>query len=1730
MRRLFGLFAALLIANPAWAQTGTPAATLDADSLPATSSGATLLHVTAAGRFAITARSASGTALDLVDMITGPTPLAGAPGAADGRLDLLLDAGTYKLRTHPAADATGTVRLHVAPFTQAGAVEAALRDAETDSTLADLQQRSFWLKVSDNQPLRLEAAGRALADLRLWRNGRDLMALTPAQSQIEPTHGHPLRDFLLTERLPPGVYLVTAYGGPPLPWADGDKTSPFSFRTGLSQALRPGWVGGHVGPFGTEVFATSGSDDLVRLSMEGPALLSADGVQDSIDKKARVPQAELRTAQARQDHIVTVSAAQGAAFQLRSEEIGEATSLWQQGDWWVSARSAGFGGDDVPATFILAKRHRFGPLAVVASNAPEIGPGAGWRQRFNLRGRVDVLFHVAVGGKVALVLTGVPTDKPRLTALDAVTDVPQAGQTNLWDVPEGWYQLSVSPTGHAAGVADMTISTPGAAVSLGPPGPASPSVTFGEQHLGWQEQLVLFGNAAPGARFGLTWQASPLDSAAVPVRIGQLAGQATDVPLRAGQGTLTAVELGAGAVPVSYDQAAGLAHVPATGHPREVSLYWRAPEAEAEMPAPEPESAQPVLHDRVAQYFDFEEDTARSFTLDVAQGGLFRVETLGRLHTGGTIGTHFVPELQNGEANGIGQNMLLQGWLRAGSYHVDVTARQSFGHAGVVARPAPLATSLALQPGRVLRATLAAGSGLLVPVDITAPGLYRLELLGLNRVFEARLEDSGGWPLAVSAPLQSTTQELAAGRYRLLVMPQATDARAVIRLTQVVTPPKLTGHGPHALTFGTPQAYTWREPAGRNEPRTPDDWHFALAAPAAVTLSISDGIDAILIGADGTQAAHIVGGTPFTGWLQPGAWRLDARSQGRNDRLDYQLSLQADQLQPGIPNSVKLPGRVSFNLAEARVASLTSFGGVPVRAVLRGADGRVLGRYGARADDWNVAISTLLQPGAYTLDLAGAMPPYQRATPRNGNDRAGSNDTSGSNDGSGSGDSAGSNDNAGSDNSAGNPPDAQPDADGSADTQGQDAVQSRPDGGDAQQDQQDNRGTGQQAGSATTDITLSIPPEAPAETLGEVPAILAGGLVHHLTLKQPAVGQLVVAGAISPAPLAVALERQDAAGTWRSLASEQGRSAVLAVPADALPGAWRLSVWPVDGGSEAIRVAARLASLPASPGAARLLPFALPGIADSLALAHVAVSSKSVLGLAGAADLRVAAWPGHAAAAPQARLVVPQSADFWLMASHPARIVLAPPPAGAPVTLTLAQGELAGLPQQSGALTAWVAEAPGQPGFAPGQPTGVSDHGAIAVVSTGTASLRVADDAERIRATARAVSLALAPGLTLDGSLAATLPPTSATELVLDPGLHALRLALPPGTAAIAGWPDQDGVTVWAGQSALSRTLEGRWSRLLLVNTNQTPAAVSVAQDALAAADVLGPDRSFRRFFGAAGSLDLPVTGAAGQTLVVAGDASGVFIAEDGQVQRGTRLNLAGPGRLTLDHKAGLAAVWLEGPGASPWPQPVPTHLALPCTLTLSGGAMRLSVNQARPALLRIRSTAPVLLGVAGEAPSLFPAGAALSRYVPAGETSLLVISAQDGALSGSLEVSAAPIHPATDGLGETVTTAPGDSVLFGFTLAAPTRIGIGVQAEPDRVSLTLLDASGRILATGAAMLPDLKAGSYVLQAQVPADGPATVIRPAIVGLAPRPDGPPADVVQYYRELAGLTAPKGRTP
>src|SRR5205085_753624 len=260
----------------------------------------------------------------------------------------------------------------------------------------------------------------------------------------------------------------------------------------------------------------------------------------------------------------------------------------------------------------------------------------------------------------------------------------------------------------------------------------------------------------------------------------------------------------------------------------------------------------------------------------------YRVETLGRLQTKLALGTSFLPSLDKAEANGAGENALLQTYLRAGRYRVTASASESAGRLGLSARPSRLIDGNALVPDGGVRATLEGGAGAVFPIEIKERRRYRLELLGLGRPFE------------VSQGMIGEIKRLGA----------------------------------------------------------PDE-----------------------------AVGKIAEKNGFSGRLNPGRYEIEARSLGRNDRLDYTVSLRAKEIQPGRSRKATLPATIPFAIAEDRVVSLTTFGRIDVRGVLKDADGRVIERLDDRTDDWNIALSRQLPAGSYRLELSAVPGQPTKAKP-----------------------------------------------------------------------------------------------------------------------------------------------------------------------------------------------------------------------------------------------------------------------------------------------------------------------------------------------------------------------------------------------------------------------------------------------------------------------------------------------------------------------------------------------------------------------------------------------------------------------------------------------------------------------------------------------------------------------------------------------------------------------------
>ena len=1177
------------------------AAAIDDASLPAAEHAETLLHVSSPGRFTIRAKSASGAALQLVDIMTGPGEEAGVAGAQDGRIDALLDTGTYKLRVRSAAGASGRAALCVAPFHDA-APPAALPQpgAPLATTLQDGEQRAFWLAVPPDGAVRIEAAGRSLADLRLWRDGRALTALEPAALRVEPAAGRPLTDLRLEGRVEPGTYLAVVYGGPALPWTDGDAAQPLLLRSGASPALAEGWAGGPMGPFGSEVYALPPGVGLLRLTLPAAAAAELRAGEDTalLTRTDRDPTARL-VVSPKQTPLVEVRAAAGQVFTLQALEQPGARVVNRPGPYWVSAVVNGAGGDGVPPGVLLERTEAADkPPRIIASTVPQIGSGAAWHTRFNLRGPTTLLLQNTAGGELAVRSTGAGST--------------QRSRPGVYDLPADYYGLDIIPARGAEGSVDLVVGPPGAAAPPLAAWPVDPVIPFGVQVVTPGQTLRLAGPSAPGVQVGLSARKTPVALAEGPLTATQAAGTSLAIPVAlAPGGTLAVSEVGGGPIAFGLQAAGGgsTVVVPIADHARSVVLAWRRVIAPAPIPPPAAPGAAATLSPGPPATLDLARDESRGYALDVPEGGLYRVETLGRLHTAGRIATAFIPRLNEAEANGAGQNMLLQQILRAGRYRVDVTARESAGHLGLAVAPAPIQTGAALTPGGSVRASVPAGAAISFPLAVAGPGdRYRLEVGSLGAPWEGRIEDAQGWPVARTGPLDGATPVLPPGAYRLVVSPPVVDRRVVARLSAVTPAPEITGHGPHRLPFETPQSATWREPEGRDQPRTPDGWDFDLAGPAEVQLTLGDGmVGALQREGDAGPAARVIG--VYQAALEPGRYRLSATSLGRNDRLGYTLALSSAMLQPGTPRRVALPATLGFAVGQARVVSLTSFGNVPVTGVLRRADGGVVARVGARRDDWNIALSRLLPAGRYTLALAAAAPPGLAAVSRPGGFGAGRDDTE---------DKPDDDDQAAQTAPSPAPPDNPPDTASTSD----DATPA-----------------------LTTELRLALPDDLPIVPAPADATALTGAGVHRLSLPQPAAGQLVVAQATSRAPVTLALERQGADG-WRVIALDEGAAPIVASPADDAAAAWRVEAWAVDGGDTPIEVGVRAVVMPAQPAGGVSLA-ALDGMPAPLAVARVGLGGAGPVAVRGD-GLLAGGWAGQALV-PLNGPVLTQSGDVWLL-------------------------------------------------------------------------------------------------------------------------------------------------------------------------------------------------------------------------------------------------------------------------------------------------------------------------------------------------------------------------------------------------------------------------------------------------------------------------------------------------
>jgi hypothetical protein len=1694
-------------------------ARLSPAELPAGRDGSAILTTPAPGRYSIRVKSPSGARIELVDMIEGPTDSSGAPGLRDGRIDALFDKGAYKIRVANAKGAGGKALLSAEPFVEVDDKSPALVAGQIQSgELGDLRQRSYTLDVGPEGRVAIEAEGRALADMRLWRPGGELVDLAFERRNVEPKPGQFMTLIRLEGALAPGRYLVTAYGGEPLVWASGATAQPFLLRLENWTSLDAGLFEGVIGSFGSLRFAAPAGYDAFRLEAPQPAPVRLQALRGAsmarsgaIAKNSRNPFVTLDLASdGKEPAKLEVSGYEGQAFSLRAVRRDAHFSFEGSGPHLVGLDVAGEGGDEIAATALFARVEKDGKTRVLASDMPRLANGRPWRGKFNLRGRTTLLFEVLDAGPVAIDARGVKlaaTIEPTFGALAPRADgkIP-----SHYDLAAGFYTLVLDPIGDAAGVVDVTLGTPGVAAAAPVQAPARVAISFGEQRLERDGSYLIIANVAPELLVGPRVVALPANLEKAPLPLWQGADETISIPLRTpkngkivahdGRGGDVALTFGPETLdnatfvktvkiaPSGKARALGLAFVPdgaAKTEDKEEAKDADKEKQEGTNSPPNPSKPPPGRAPLVAaagraSYFDLARDETRELRFDVAQGGLYRVETLGRLQTAIKIGAAVSTNLGAGENNGPGHNGLVTTYLRAGAYRAAVTAKESSGRLGFSATPATLIETPKLVDEGSARATLAPGKGASVPLEITQDGLYTIDLLGVGRRWRARLEDSEGWPLGKPGETRLLTRQFEKGAYRLVVSPEDVEARMAARLRRFKPLQELAGHGPHRLPFEAPQKLQWREPSAQGAARDPDVWRFSLQGDADVALSITDGMTADVLRGDKESVGKAAVGRDFQGRLGAGDYRVEARAISRDDRLDYEISLKSKELQPGVQRFVDLPAKVAFSLARDAAVDLTSFGDKETLGVLKDSGGAAVEQLTGRADDWNIALSRRLPAGAYTLELAalGASP---QSAPSDGED-------------------------------------------------------SSVDNSEAKNDDSGNQ----------TELRLALPAEIDDGALAATGSkTLTGAGAHVLALPAARAGSLELALARSSSEIALSIERRDADGAWKVVGSRRGLAPFAAWPAPdsdksaSDKSSFRAVVWSVGGAKAPIEIAARAVER-RGQGRAEIALDPVEGAPAPICVGLAELPAASVVEIAAAsAGLFTGSSPGQLLRDARAGALAPQSLNLWFVAPGDCKTGVAVKSLewrGEQIALDLAGGERAELPTLAppkGKARLWLAEsAQGRVGLIAGAGMAVSRDATLALVGDAPPRLWNASGAGPLRLSLRAIDVDVAPVAQGGALFRAAIPPLTAQPVTLATNDAPLALELPAEVAAFAAPGEASDFAIYGGASPLAATYHGappNGGGFWLVNLSSTPAPV-LAAPAPGKRETASTTHALKGFFGAAGEIVVPVDGAKGDRLVSLGGETR-FVSRSGSVSSGATIEIDGPGVALLDHSPGLAALWLERAGKGPWPAAAAKPLSPPGHVALEGSAASFALHQDAPVLLTARADAPAIVAFTqnGRRDVLaFPSGVELRRLMTAGDATLDVYSPHDGPLTGALDVFTSPVIEAHEGVNDAVTLAPGAAALFAFETKREAEIGLGLRAEPDRATMRLLRADGQPLGDGLEQSRKLPVGRYLVEARIPADAPLSVVRLAVLGLSPPPAGPPDEVVADFLEKAGLKKAKTR--
>ena len=1684
-----------------------PEPTLRQSELPAIDEQSTILSVSKFGRYAVTVDSEQGSALQLVDRMTGPDPIQGTIGERNGRLDLFLEKGDYKIIAHSHPQGQGTLKLQAHAYSelQSPSAPRLVELKPVQSNLRDFQQRSYWITIKQRRAIAIEAAGRSLGDMRLWKDGDWLIDAMPNSKVVTPQSGKPLSVYQLNTYLEPGLYLLTIYGGPAQTWSETSDEHPLYIRYGIPKLAVADRSDHQVSPFGSDRWLVPKPANFFRLAIpeardtkltvnnySETSAFDEGGYSSAITKKSNPPVTEIDFDGGANYRLVTIEGDAGQAYALQHFESANSYQFDKSGKYWISTLHSGHGADSIDATTIMTATPYGGSERYLDSRAVSINKEKAYRRKFNLLDRATIYLQISETGRYTISASGKSVDasfklEPFLLSRPYnYRSPPFENSGHTWDVDAGFYVLTIKP--RRKGIATVTIRgddyQDGANASSGDS--VASSSRYNEVYLQSRTRYQLYLNNQPGVRSGMILRRLPIKLSEGALPVDQRAGEKLTIPITVSEaGIVRALDVNGKALPFSIDGdtltkaakiEAGRKTITIDNPGKETlaySLRFAAQRLAADTPLPSLAKADadkrpnfPNLSNANPIYFDLYKNQTATYNVQVNKPALYRLETAGLLNTEGNLRTRTQLSLIRQQSNGVGRNFLIQQYLNEGDYQLSVKALgESQGHNQLSLQQTDLIDNGQLADGIVARYTLTANRGLQYRFNIQAAGEYRLRALGPGESRLVRLEDIDGWPIITPGSRGDLQRVFKPGDYRLIILPSDTDSRVISLLEQVPTVAAFNGHGPHQLPLNRQTQHVWLEPDG-DAPRTPDQWLFRLPASADVQVLLDNEMDGELQRVDdGTPKtiAQLNTVKPWRGRLKSGQYQLLLRNHRKNNRVEYNLQVNSEQLLPGQARDIALPSEVSLALENSNSVELSAFASGDIRAWLYRDNGQLIAKNDDRQNDWNFLIARPLDAGIYRLRVEALDTSTQSAR-----------------------------------------------------------------------------------------IMYRVP-KTKQESALSLPANgnISDDVAHIYPLNLTSAKALLSVNAESTDTLGIAVEMQQQS-QWRSLGSSINKQAHLLIPITELKNAQlRLRVWSVDRRGADIRFNTATYNVDSVSENRRKLTLERLGKHSPFVAAAMKISQPGVFAITGEQSLLAAGQSMRPLNAINSSAIAVNGDTLWLAALTTDDISVQVKR----LALTAEKNLQLTLPAQDhdsyldvepgdGPLLVIAESLSGQVGAQL-----LADNAGLANMSFSergmVTSLLSADSArvklwngdqpgQSLEVSMRAIRLKYAkPASLAEGVTDAPLAAASAQPYHLPAGIKQLRISLPAHTAAVFSNGNTINAQYWSGDNPANVGVQSEATQLSVLYAGGEPTQfhleMNLQNESARENSHIRANAVYRLALSRSGILQIPVelpNKAMDYVLQISGDLSARFIQNDGVVLRGKQLALTNSGTLTIRHKPGRIIAWLQSTGTSTEVKASRMTLDKPIALTLNDDLPAQLVSVAQNSVLHLYSDKPLITHLryaSGEEHVLaHPHGIASDIYLPQGETLISFSALAGDHLSGKLNLSTSPLITIGEGIGPARMIAAGGGQLFTFTLVKNTTVGIGLQASSGQIRGILMDINGVVIGEGPVQMRELKAGRYVLAAYADADLEPMFVRPVLIGTEVKDTSPPPDVIRQYLQAAGI--------